>query len=260
MRNKANVIAGVAAIMTKTTTAQVAACWNDTNIPAENAVSKILSLIHHPFSGGTPIQKAMFDSVRLWWESKSKAQQNELQDLLSQESVLAGKNNKVILNPAEWGNARLGLPKEQNYLQQVHSSTNRVVENLWNAFDNGKLGKLERSIVEQASKLFGKTPSPKMTNPFDSALSLLPIDPSVLFDGITANEVLAMPTMGNIAKTGIMGALRDGLGPVRSVQGLNKSAQVSYNSDVIDAIAMLGPQAEPIRNEFEGMMKMAFRV
>lgn len=262
--------AAVAALMSKIATAQVTAAWTDPNIPAAAVIWNILSMIHHPLSAGTTIQKMMFDQVAKWWQSKASVEQSELLHRLTPESILGGANIQhphSLLNPAATGISSLGIPKEPDYLTRgpAGGAVNKILENLWRAHDKHQLGPLEKPLLEKVAKSFHESPSSSNTNPFDAGLALLPINPDILFEGVSAQEILSLSTMGNIAKTGVLGALRDNekLGPVRSVKGLRAGEGVVSEqefADVLQAVRLLGPEADPVVREWEGMITMVVRI
>lgn len=79
----------VATITTNFTTQAVVKCWDEPHLDADETISEILTILHHPAfpEKKTPIQQYMFEAVRLWWRARPEQEQTRLRAKLTKEAV-----------------------------------------------------------------------------------------------------------------------------------------------------------------------------
>ena len=197
-------------MVTAFTTREVISCWNDHSIDANQVITNILKALHHPFyidfNSPNQLQKVMFEIVTRWWDDKSPDQRNTLRHLLKQSTIASGQNKLLILNPEEWHNLRTFGKKPE----EEKSLVDTLVDNITDAVKKGIIN-ISQPALEQIAKTIQAIPTPNIPNPVDLALSMVPaaIPTEKLFEGISAQAIMAAPTMGNPLKDVITVTLND---------------------------------------------------
>lgn len=95
--NVLNPVAGQVACNTiKFVVPHIVDSWSDEGKDVRQTIDDILQVFHHPAlrDENREGQKAMFDTVREWWESKDESEKEHLKDILSYEGVKEGRNHE----------------------------------------------------------------------------------------------------------------------------------------------------------------------
>ena len=110
------------------------------------------------------------------------------------------------MNPEEWHNLRTFGKKPE----EEKSLVDTLVDNITDAFKKGIID-ISQPALEQITKTIQAIPTPNIPNPVDLALSMVPaaIPAEKLFGGISAQAIMAAPTMGNPLKDVITVTLND---------------------------------------------------
>ncbi|PBP27556.1 heterokaryon incompatibility protein Het-C [Diplocarpon rosae] len=95
--NVLNPVAGQIACNTvKFVVPHIVDSWSDEGKDVRETIDEILQVFHHPAlrDENREGQKAMFDTVRDWWEGKDESEQEHYKEILSAEGVKEGKNHE----------------------------------------------------------------------------------------------------------------------------------------------------------------------
>jgi hypothetical protein len=114
--NVLNPIAGkVACATVRFVVPQIVDCWGDGGKDVGQTINNILQVFHHPAlrDENKEGQKAMFETVKEWYEDKSESEKQELNQQLSEAGVKAGDNHQG--EGAEGGHSHShgALPKKK---------------------------------------------------------------------------------------------------------------------------------------------------
>jgi hypothetical protein len=114
--NVLNPVAGqVACATVRFVVPQIVDSWSDSGKDVRQTIDNILQVFHHPAlrDENREGQRAMFETVKNWWEGKDDSEKEHLKEILSLEGVKAGKNHEG--EGAEGGGHSHGAPpKKQN--------------------------------------------------------------------------------------------------------------------------------------------------
>jgi hypothetical protein len=113
--NVLNPVAGLVACATvRFVVPQIVDSWSDSGKDVRQVVDNILQVFHHPAlrDENREGQKAMFDTVRNWWEGKNDSEKEHLKEILSFDGVKDGKNHEG--EGAEGGHSHGARPKKEN--------------------------------------------------------------------------------------------------------------------------------------------------
>lgn len=95
--NVLNPIAGQIACSTvKFVVPLIVGAWSDEGKDVRQVIDEILQVFHHPAlrDENKAGQKAMFETVKAWWEGKDETEQNHYKDILTFDGVKEGKNHE----------------------------------------------------------------------------------------------------------------------------------------------------------------------
>ncbi|KAG4427587.1 hypothetical protein IFR05_016931 [Cadophora sp. M221] len=111
--NVLNTIAGkIACATVKFTVPRIVDSWSDEGKDVRQTIDDILQVFHHPAlrDENREGQKAMFETVKQWWEDKDESDQQHFKEILSFEGVKAGNNHE---GESEEGGHSHGAPKKK---------------------------------------------------------------------------------------------------------------------------------------------------
>ncbi|KAH7323902.1 heterokaryon incompatibility protein Het-C-domain-containing protein [Rhexocercosporidium sp. MPI-PUGE-AT-0058] len=111
--NVLNTIAGqIACATVKFTVPRIVDSWSDEGKDVRQTIDDILQVFHHPAlrDENREGQKAMFETVKKWWEDKDESDQQHFKEILSFEGVKAGNNHE---GESEEGGHSHGAPKKK---------------------------------------------------------------------------------------------------------------------------------------------------
>ena len=197
-------------MVTAFTTREVINCWNDPSINVNQVIANILKALHHPFyidfNNPNELQKAMFGIVTNWRDDKSTDQRNTLRHHLKKSTIASGQNKILILDPEKWHNLRTFGKKPED----EKSLVDNLVDNITDAVKKGIID-MPQQALQQFTKTIQAIPTPDIPSPVDLALSMVPpaMPAQKLFEGISAQAIMAAPTMGNPLKDVITATLND---------------------------------------------------
>jgi hypothetical protein len=95
--NVLNPVAGqVACATVKFVVPHIVDAWSDNGKDVRQVIDDILQVFHHPAlrDENREGQKAMFETVRSWWEGKDESEKQHLEEILSFDGVKDGKNHE----------------------------------------------------------------------------------------------------------------------------------------------------------------------
>ncbi|PBP26739.1 heterokaryon incompatibility protein Het-C [Diplocarpon rosae] len=95
--NVLNPVAGqIACTTVKFVVPHIVDSWSDEGKDVRETIDEILQVFHHPAlrDENKEGQKAMFDTVKDWWEGKDASEQEHYKEILSAEGVKEGKNHE----------------------------------------------------------------------------------------------------------------------------------------------------------------------
>ena len=193
--------AQVAAVVTSFATQQVLKCWDDRSINSDQVIASILTALHHPFNidfnSPDQLQRGMFQVVTRWWTDKSNEQRDVLRRHLLKSTIAAGQHKYLISNPDHWRNLRTFGTKPAD----DKSLVDRVVDNITDAVKQGVV-EIPQQALKEIVNVIQSLPTPEIPNPVDVALSMIPVSIPIvsLFNGVSAQAIMAAPTMGNMLK------------------------------------------------------------
>ncbi|KAK6580923.1 hypothetical protein PZA11_006411 [Diplocarpon coronariae] len=121
--NVLNPVAGqVACATVKFVVPHIVDSWSDEGKDVRRTIDDILQIFHHPAlrDENREGQKAMFDTVKLWWEDKDESEQQHYKEILSAEGVKEGNNHEGE-NP-EGGHSHGAPQKRKNDNEFVPSA------------------------------------------------------------------------------------------------------------------------------------------
>ncbi|KAG4424317.1 hypothetical protein IFR04_002558 [Cadophora malorum] len=111
--NVLNTIAGqIACATVKFTVPRIVDSWSDEGKDVRQTIDDILQVFHHPAlrDENREGQKAMFETVKQWWEDKDESDQQHFKEILSFDGVKAGNNHE---GESEEGGHSHGAPKKR---------------------------------------------------------------------------------------------------------------------------------------------------
>ncbi|KAL2062784.1 hypothetical protein VTL71DRAFT_5856 [Oculimacula yallundae] len=111
--NVLNTIAGkIACTTVKFTVPRIVDSWSDEGKDVRQTIDDILQVFHHPAlrDENREGQKAMFETVKQWWEDKDESDQEHFKQILSFDGVKAGNNHE---GESEEGGHSHGAPKKR---------------------------------------------------------------------------------------------------------------------------------------------------
>ncbi|PVH68686.1 Het-C-domain-containing protein [Cadophora sp. DSE1049] len=111
--NVLNTIAGqIACATVKFTVPRIVDSWSDEGKDVRQTIDDILQVFHHPAlrDENREGQKAMFETVKQWWEDKDESDQQHFKEILSFDGVKAGNNHE---GESEGGGHSHGAPKKR---------------------------------------------------------------------------------------------------------------------------------------------------
>lgn len=112
--NVLNPVAGqVACATVRFVVPQIVESWSDSGKDVRQTVDNILQVFHHPAlrDENREGQKAMFETVKNWWEGKDDSEKEHLKQILSFDGVKAGNNHEG--EGAEGGHSHGARPKKE---------------------------------------------------------------------------------------------------------------------------------------------------
>lgn len=112
--NVLNPVAGqVACATVKFAVPHIVDSWSDEGKDARQVIDDILQVFHHPAlrDENRQGQKAMFETVRQWWEGKDDSEKQHLKEILSYDGVKDGKNHSG--DSGEGGHSHGAPPKKK---------------------------------------------------------------------------------------------------------------------------------------------------
>lgn len=95
--NVLNPIAGqIACTTVKFVVPLIVEAWSDEGKDVRQVIDEILQVFHHPAlrDENRAGQKAMFETVKKWWENKDEEEQNHYKEILTFDGVKDGKNHE----------------------------------------------------------------------------------------------------------------------------------------------------------------------
>jgi hypothetical protein len=95
--NVLNPVAGqVACATVRFVVPHIVESWSDNGKDVRQVIDDILQVFHHPAlrDEHKQGQKAMFETVKSWWEGKNNSEKQHLKDILSHDGVKDGKNHE----------------------------------------------------------------------------------------------------------------------------------------------------------------------
>lgn len=112
--NVLNPVAGqVACATVRFVVPQIVESWSDSGRDVRQTIDNILQVFHHPAlrDENREGQKAMFETVKNWWEGKDDSEKEHLKQILSFDGVKAGNNHEG--EGAEGGHSHGARPKKE---------------------------------------------------------------------------------------------------------------------------------------------------
>lgn len=96
--------------------------WDHPNVPVQQVLDDCMKVFHHPAARDqhTEVQRNMFDSVQRWAHSRPRGS-HDLNDILSSESVRAGRNHKEKPGQAGGGHSHGAPPPQQHSIAGMSS-------------------------------------------------------------------------------------------------------------------------------------------
>lgn len=147
----------VASQVVKWTVPQLMELWDDEEADIKTTLDRIVSgVFHHPTlrhggrDGSGDVRRIMFDTVREWWEGKSRRELDSLREQLSRDGVKQGKNHKEGVHDCGHGCGKpLTAHKSgsQNSGQGRKSETSGIEKIASKAAGGGPLGGLVGGLV-----------------------------------------------------------------------------------------------------------------
>lgn len=147
----------VASQVVKWTVPQLMELWDDEEADIKTTLDRIVSgVFHHPAlrrggkDGSGDIRRIMFDTVREWWEGKSRRELDSLREQLSRNGVKQGKNHKEGVHDSGHGCGKpLTAHKSgsQNSGRGRKSETSGIEKVASEAAGGGALGGLVGGLV-----------------------------------------------------------------------------------------------------------------
>ncbi|KAK0117884.1 hypothetical protein ONS95_012203 [Cadophora gregata] len=111
--NVLNTIAGqIACATVKFVVPRIVDSWSDEGKDVRQTIDDILQVFHHPAlrDENREGQKAMFETVKKWWEDKDESDKQHFKEILSFDGVKAGNNHE---GESEEGGHSHGAPKKR---------------------------------------------------------------------------------------------------------------------------------------------------
>ena len=114
--NVLNPVAGqVACATVKFVVPHIVDSWSDEGKDVRQTIDDILQVFHHPSlrDENRAGQKAMFETVKAWWDGKDESEQQHLKEILSTEGVKDGKNHEGNADEGTHGHSHGAPPKKK---------------------------------------------------------------------------------------------------------------------------------------------------
>jgi len=112
--NVLNPVAGqIACATVKFVVPHIVDSWSDEGKDVRQTIDDILQVFHHPAlrDENRQGQKAMFETVKKWWEGKDDSEKQHLKDILSRDGIKDGKNHEG--EGADGGHSHGAPPKKK---------------------------------------------------------------------------------------------------------------------------------------------------
>jgi len=114
--NVLNPVAGqVACATVKFVVPHIVDSWSDEGKDVRQTIDDILQIFHHPSlrDENRAGQKAMFETVKAWWDGKDESEKQHLKEILSTEGVKDGKNHEGHSDEGTHGHSHGAPPKKK---------------------------------------------------------------------------------------------------------------------------------------------------
>lgn len=164
--NVLNSCAGrVAATVLQYTVPRVLYAWENPGVPVDEVVNDVLRAFHHPAirDERIQIQKDMFETVRQW--ANTDPRRNELNHLLSSESVKAGKNHIIRPDQKSGNHGHAGAGEWGAWTSALGGvGHGKVSGSLWSAVQTRDLGAMEGADGRPQDNYMSQTPGPQGHN------------------------------------------------------------------------------------------------
>lgn len=161
--NVLNSCAGrVAATVLQYTVPRVLYAWENPGVPVDEVVNDVLRAFHHPAirDERIQIQKEMFDTVRQWADTYPR--RHELNNLLSSESVKAGKNHIIRPDQKSGNHGHAGAGEWSAWTSALGGvGHGKVSGSLWSAVQTRDLGAMEGADGRPQDNYMSQTPGPQ---------------------------------------------------------------------------------------------------
>lgn len=161
--NVLNSCAGrVAATVLQYTVPRVLYAWENPGVPVDEVVNDVLRAFHHPAirDERIQIQKEMFETVRQW--ANTDPRRHELNQLLSSESVKAGKNHIIRPDQKSANHGHAGAGEWSAWTSALGGvGHGKVSGSLWSAVQTRDLGAMEGADGRPQDNYMSQTPGPQ---------------------------------------------------------------------------------------------------
>ncbi|KAM0463652.1 hypothetical protein ACHAO4_000370 [Trichoderma viride] len=156
--NVLNSCAGrVASTVLQYTVPRVLYAWENPNVPVDEIANDVLRAFHHPAlrRGDVQIQQDMFRTVQTW--ANEHPRRNDIDRLLSSESVRQGKNHILNQEKQKGGGGGHGHDAWETITQLGHG---KVSGSLWEQVKTRDLNSLEGHDGNPSANYMSNSPAP----------------------------------------------------------------------------------------------------